>query len=791
MDNEKLIQEFIQQFTGPKRVEVEQFLRALVINQRSFAEAAAAANREFKSTSITVTDVANSISGVLESLGRSNDTVKETTKSFNKLQSITRKIQDDQVGIYDLSLKELKTSRTQAKSELARLRFLNKQLRLEAELEGGIENLSSRKQEVLRLGEQDFENQEALLGLIEERIDKQKKLDSSLGLTGAILDNLNNIGVRALGGIGVNIGILTEAFDDAKDSSKAAARDIAFIEEQTGETFSELSKRIITLKAAVPGIGDGIKEGFNDPLSLGLGILSKITKQVGAVNAAQTKLVRQTGSQGLALIPQAAISRASTLVDLLETTATITNQIGLNAEAIFSPSQIKDISDSATLLGVTVEESSKLATFGKLTAQSQSSFTDSLFRGADAANKLFKSAVPPGVALREAANASADIVLSLGMSPGKLGEAATAAKALGLELSKVDGIADQLLDFESSIQNELEAQLLTGRAINLSRAREFALTNDLAGLTEEIGNNVVSATEFAEMNRIQQVGLAKALGLSRKELGEIVLQTSLAGSLSEKQRASVLGIEESQLKQLDIQQSIQKSFDKIFQSLAGPLASIAGILEKAGVIQTIIGVGIVGSIAKFTFGLIMAKKNWQLVNKQLSDYNRQLATTAALNTTIANQAPRNAIGTGTQMELFGAGAGRNVGGRATKAISRKPVLTGAARLGGLARFLPGIGTAIGAISLLGLLGSVVKNTLFADMISKPGYGDRVMLDKGGITSFNNSDYITASTNAPGNGNRRVEQLLERLIANTEKTGAVYIDGREVGTAMVMNSYKSS
>ena len=789
MDNEQLIQQFIQQFTGPKRKEVEEFLRALVVNQRSFAEAAAAANREFKGTSITVTDVANSLSGILGTLGNSRDVVNQTTKSLRKLQSITRKIQDDQVGIYDLSLKELKTSRTQAKSELARLRFLTRQLRLEAEIAGGVENLAEDKREILRLAEEDFQNQDALLKIIDERIDKQKKLDSSLGLTGAILDNLNNIGVRALGGIGVNVGILTEAFEDAKDSSKSAARDIAFIEEQTGETFSELSKRIITLKAAVPGLKTGIQEGFNDPLSLGLGILTKITKQVGVVNVAQTKLIRLTGSRGAALIPQAAVSRASTLVDLLETAATVTNQIGLNAEAIFTPNQIKNISDSATLLGITVEESSKLATFGKLTAQSQSNFTDSLFRGADAANKLFKSAVPPGVALKEAANASADIVLSLGMSPGKLGEAATAAKALGLELSKVDGIADQLLDFESSIQNELEAQLLTGRSINLSRAREFALTNDLAGLTEEIGNNVVSATEFAEMNRIQQVGLAKALGLSRQELGEIVLQTSIAGTLSEKQRASVLGIEESQLKQLDIQQSIQKSFDKIFQSLAGPLASIAGILEKAGVIQTIIGVGIVGSIAKFAFGLIMAFKNWQLVNGQLASYNKKLATTAVLNSTIANQGPKNVGGAGTQMDMFGPAGGKSIGKKATKALSRKPILTGAARLGGgLARFLPGIGALIGLVSLAPL----VKDLVFGDdVISKPGYGGRVMLDKGGITSFNNNDYITASTNAPGSGNRRVEQLLERLIANTEKTGAVYIDGREVGTAMVMNSYKSS
>ena len=89
--------------------------------------------------------------------------------------------------------------------------------------------------------------------------------------------------------------------------------------------------------------------------------------------------------------------------------------------------------------------------------------------------------------------------------------------------------------------------------------------------------------------------------------------------------------------------------------------------------------------------------------------------------------------------------------------------------------------------------SMMKTREGDDIISKPGYGDRVLLDKGTITPLYNGDTIFAASNSPtqmSTNGRRVEQLLERLIANTEKTGAVYIDGREVGTAMVMNSYKS-
>jgi len=49
----------------------------------------------------------------------------------------------------------------------------------------------------------------------------------------------------------------------------------------------------------------------------------------------------------------------------------------------------------------------------------------------------------------------------------------------------------QFLDFESSIANELEAELLLGKNINLEKARQAALDNDLATLAVEIKNKQV------------------------------------------------------------------------------------------------------------------------------------------------------------------------------------------------------------------------------------------------------------------------------------------------------------
>jgi hypothetical protein len=92
------------------------------------------------------------------------------------------------------------------------------------------------------------------------------------------------------------------------------------------------------------------------------------------------------------------------------------------------------------------------------------------------------------------------------------------AKKLGLELADMGKTQSSLLDFESSIGNELEAELLTGRELNLERARAAALTGDTATLAAEMSKEIGTAADFSNMNFLAQEALAKSFGMSREEL---------------------------------------------------------------------------------------------------------------------------------------------------------------------------------------------------------------------------------------------------------------------------------
>ena len=230
--------------------------------------------------------------------------------------------------------------------------------------------------------------------------------------------------------------------------------------------------------------------------------------------------------------------------------------------------------------------------------------------------------------LKEIGKVSAATTLSFGKNPGLIAEAVAATKALGLEMGQVEGIADSLLDFEGGIAKEMEAELLLGKNLNLEKARQAALDNDLVTLAEEIAKNVGDSADFAEMNRIQQDALAASVGMSREELGKMLFNQEQLVGLSAEETAirekqindlEAKGLSQAEIKeelantsiaQLEEQASISDkmnaSMDKLkeaFGSIAiiampffNGMASAAAALAEMPVVAGIL-VGVLGSLA--------------------------------------------------------------------------------------------------------------------------------------------------------------------------------------------------
>jgi len=102
-----------------------------------------------------------------------------------------------------------------------------------------------------------------------------------------------------------------------------------------------------------------------------------------------------------------------------------------------------------------------------------------------------------------------------------LAKAGIRARELGLELSTIGKISDSILDFQTSIEAELQASLLIGRQLNLNKARELALMNDQEGMLQEIVKQVGSEAELNKLNSLQRKKLAQAIGIDVAELQKL------------------------------------------------------------------------------------------------------------------------------------------------------------------------------------------------------------------------------------------------------------------------------
>jgi hypothetical protein len=367
----------------------------------------------------------------------------------------------------------------------------------------------------------------------------------------------------------------------------------------------QINKTSSALSVGFKNVGKQIRDGMLNPANLAL---SAITLLIKALTSADKQAGELAKSFGVSYSQASDIrnelnSISNSFSDVNVTTATLQKSlIAINKEfgtaSKLDGELLKDFTLLTEAAGYTNEAALGLSKIVFATGTDLSENTTEILGQAMDFNALNGLALNEKEIVEEVSKASSATTLSLGLQSKELAKAVIQAKALGVNLAQVEQIASSLLSFESSIQSELEAELLTGKAINLEVAREAALRGDLATVASEVANQIGTASDFTNMNVLAQEALAKSVGMTREDLAKSLIErealarigmedkTALEAynelkrqGLSDAQIENRLGNDKltNQLKSQSIQERFAASMEKlqeIFVTLATPILEI-------------------------------------------------------------------------------------------------------------------------------------------------------------------------------------------------------------------------
>jgi galactitol-specific phosphotransferase system IIB component len=239
--------------------------------------------------------------------------------------------------------------------------------------------------------------------------------------------------------------------------------------------------------------------------------------------------------------------------------------------------------------GLNTQEAAKLTSILGLQNENTEQVLENTIKTINASRTGGKEFLNTKQIIKDISNISFNVVATLGKSPDILAKAATRARELGLNLEQVEKIADSLLNFESSISAELTAELLTGKQLNLERARFLALNNDIEGVMNEINKQGINFTEFTKMNRIAQEGLANTLGMSRSEMTEMLFKQEQQTLQIKASKGELDEQTLAQFKALDAQEKFNLAIEKAKAAFSDIVIVLSPVLDFVALLANIMG----------------------------------------------------------------------------------------------------------------------------------------------------------------------------------------------------------
>ena len=172
----------------------------------------------------------------------------------------------------------------------------------------------------------------------------------------------------------------------------------------------------------------------------------------------------------------------------------------------------------------------------------------------------------PGAVFKDLASNAEFFATSMKAGTNNVMKTAIEARKLGLNLSTVAKISESLLNFESSIEKQMEASVLLGRQLNLDKARQLSFMDDQEGMMREILRQVGGEAEFERLKGFQRRALADAVGVDVAELAKLARQQEGAATgvaVAKTTEEKSLGVQEKMLHNLeDISGNSKRTYEE-------------------------------------------------------------------------------------------------------------------------------------------------------------------------------------------------------------------------------------
>ncbi len=805
--------------------------------------------------------VYSEIQSILSELNKSENATNKVTKAFKGVERIARDLKDDQIGYNRLNIDELKTRQKKLKSASEEARFQADLVKsqyagtkaLETGLlrgrDGKLLNESALKvranslgvtveqlktdSEILGQQENQFEILERTNAKLQERIDKEERINESLGLGGAILGSIQGaLDKLGMGGLAGKLG-----FDEAQKEMRSLTEELT----NGGETTLDFAGKTKVLKAGFKNMGANLMKNLKDPLSIGLMIVGQLVDALGKVDKLTGETAKNLGmSYDQA---NAMVSDMTTIANLSGDTHVNTENLvkaqlelskALGTNVMLNKELLVDFAKLTEQAGYSVETMTALGKITQSTGGDLSDNTAEILGTAKAFNAVNKLALNEKDIVAEVAKTGAATVLTFGRSADALAKNVMQAKQFGLNLQQAEAISSNLLNFQSSIESEMEAELLTGKQLNLEQARMLALQGKTGEAAAEVAKQFGTAEEFGKMNVMQQKALAESVGMSRDELAQSLIEREALvkvgmqdlsaqeaynklkkQGLSDDEIAVKLGNEQlaNQMKSESVQERFAAATQKlqeVFVSIAEPiLAIVSPLMDLVTTVLPAINVLLqpimfVFKVIADTIGSIVGFMT-QTVEMTAAATTGAAAYFAIKEKTFLMDKAGAALDVVRNTRKM-AGAAIEKGSLALKnASGMKDIALLAINAAKSVMGIPVVGPLLAAAAAAGAFALGKKYMAKGDDVMSPGYGKRILSAPEGTFALNDKDTVVAGTDLDQGSDQpsqstspsinlaplveQMSQMNSTLQAILAKEGTVTLDGTKVGTALTVANSK--